>query len=520
MEKKILFSATRMLKRAALLENDKVVELAIERPDEFRIVGNIYRGKVTSILPGIQAAFIDIGLEKCAFLHATDVDPSLLLDERDISMDRHPAVASSNRKRIARIPIEKVLSVGQEILVQVAKEPISSKGAKITTQISLAGRFLVLVPDTDFIGVSKKTHDFKKREKLKNIIAQIKPKGVGFIVRTIGLQVSETEFIKEIHLLIDAWKKTQNEALSGSGPKLVYQELGITTRVIRDIFSDDVSQVYVDNKSDYQEILEYLRSLSPDLCKRVIHYRESESLFDKFDIEKDLERLLKRKVWLKSGGYILIDKTEALVAIDVNTGRNIGKTNLEDTIFKTNLDAVYEICRQLRLRDIGGLIVVDFIDMRSPENRRKIENEMRKALDNDSTATSYTGLSKFCLMEITRKRVRPELQEFFTNVCHACQGLGWVFSAETVTSRIDRDLKRIRVQDQKLMLAVHPAVAAFLFKDNDRMKKNMERDHRCNLEVIEDEELDQDEYILSTSDGVILQDTSAKDSKESKEDDA
>jgi ribonuclease G len=512
MEKKILFNATRTLKRAALLENNKIVELVVERPDQYRLVGNIYRGKVKSILPGIQAAFIDIGLEKCAFLHATDVDPSLLLDEGDVSSDNYSP--TSNRKRIARIPIEKVLGVGQQVLVQVAKEPISSKGAKITTQISLAGRFLVLVPDTDFIGVSKKTHDFKKREKLKNLIAQIKPKGVGFIVRTIGLQVSETEFIKEIHLLLDAWKKVQDEALSGAGPKLVHQELGITTRVIRDIFADDVSQVYVDDESDYREILGYLRSLSPDLCQRVIPYKESESLFDRFDIEKDLERLLKRKVWLKSGGYILIDRTEALVAIDVNTGRNIGKTNLEDTIFRTNLDAVYEIGRQLRLRDIGGLIVIDFIDMRSPENRKKIENEMRKTLDSDPTATSYTGLSKFCLLEITRKRVRPELQEFFTDVCHACQGLGWVFSPEAVTGRIDRDLKRIKVSDHDLMLAVHPAVAAFLFKDDQMMKKNMERDHHCKLEIIEDDELDQDEYVLSTSDGVVLQDTSTKESKE------
>lgn len=514
MEKKILFNATRTLKRAALLENNKIVELVVERPDEYRLVGNIYRGKVKSILPGIQAAFIDIGLEKCAFLHATDVDPSLLLDERDISNDRFSSLTSSNRKRIARIPIEKVLSVGQEVLVQVAKEPISSKGAKITTQISLAGRFLVLVPDTDFIGVSKKTHDFKKREKLKDIIAQIKPKGVGFIVRTIGLQVSETEFIKEIHLLLDAWKKAQSVALSGSGPKLVHQELGITTRVIRDIFSDDVTQVYVDEENDYREILGYLRSLSPDLCQRVIHYKERESLFDKFDIEKDLERLLKRKVWLKSGGYILIDRTEALVAIDVNTGRNIGKTNLEDTIFRTNLDAVSEICRQLRLRDIGGLIVVDFIDMRILENRKKIENEMRRALDNDPTATAYTGLSKFCLMEITRKRVRPELQEFFTDVCHACQGLGWVFSAETVTARIERDFKRLKVNEKDLILAVHPAVAAFLFKDDGLMKRTMERDFHCALQVIEDGEMDQDEYVLSTTTGVVLQDTSSKESKD------
>ena len=359
----------------------------VERPDNFRLVGNIYRGKVMSILPGIQAAFIDIGLEKGAFLHASDVDPTLLLD-----MDQNPFMGgNARRKRIVRIPIEKVLSVGQQILVQVTKEPIGTKGPKVTTQISLAGRFLVLVPDTDFIGVSKRSHDLAKRNRLKKLISQLKPKGVGFIVRTIGLQVSEPEFINEIHMLLDGWKKTQHEALEGKGPKLVFCEMGITTRVIRDLFSDEVKEVYVDNEEDYREILSYLNALSPDLTRRVVLYKEKTPLFDKFDIEKDLERLLKRKVWLRSGGYILIDRTEALVAIDVNTGRNVGKTNLEETIYKTNYEAAGEIGRQLRLRDIGGLIVVDFIDMRSADNRRKIENLMGKTLAADPAQLRIPG---------------------------------------------------------------------------------------------------------------------------------
>jgi ribonuclease G len=498
MQKKILFNGTPTEKRAALLENDKIVEIVVERPDHFRLVGNIYRGRVMSILPGIQSAFIDIGLEKCAFLHATDVDPTLLLEESDKVMERFTG-DNQNRKQIPRIPIEKILNVGDQILVQVAKEPISTKGAKVTTQISLAGRFLVLVPDADFIGVSKKNTDAKKRARLKQIIAQIKPPGVGFIVRTIGLQMSETEFINEIHMLIDAWKMAQDEALEGTGPKIVHRELGITTRVIRDIFTDDVTEVYVDQEDDRKEILSYLKALSPDLCKKVILYKEKTPLFDKFNIEKDLERLLKRKVWLKSGGYILIDRTEALVAIDVNTGRNVGKTNLEDTIVKTNLEAATEICRQLRLRDIGGLIVIDFIDMRNPENRKKLEAYMRKTLDADPTVTSGTGLSKFGLMEITRKRVRPELQEFFTNVCPACGGLGWVFSPETVTARIDRDLRRLAEVKAQIILSVHPAVAAYLLKDDGVMKKMLEREHKCTVTLIEDDELDQDEYMFEDS---------------------
>jgi ribonuclease G len=498
MQKKILFNGTPTEKRAALLENDKIVEIVVERPDHFRLVGNIYRGRVMSILPGIQSAFIDIGLEKCAFLHATDVDPTLLLEESDKVMDRFIG-DNQNRKQIPRIPIEKILNVGDQILVQVAKEPISTKGAKVTTQISLAGRFLVLVPDADFIGVSKRNTDAKKRARLKQIIAQIKPPGVGFIVRTIGLQMFEAEFINEIHMLVDSWKKAQDEALKGTGPKLVHRELGITTRVIRDIFTDDVTEVYVDQEDDRKEILSYLKVLSPDLCKKVILYKEKTPLFDKFNIEKDLERLLKRKVWLKSGGYILIDRTEALVAIDVNTGRNVGKTNLEDTIVKTNLEAATEICRQLRLRDIGGLIVIDFIDMRNLENRKKVEAYMRKTLAADPTVTSGTGLSKFGLMEITRKRVRPELQEFFTNVCPACGGLGWVFSPETVTARIDRDLRRQVQVKADVILSVHPAVSAYLLKDDGVMKKMLEREHKCIVTLIEDDELDQDEYMFEDS---------------------
>ncbi|MBN1760240.1 MAG: Rne/Rng family ribonuclease [Chitinispirillaceae bacterium] len=502
MEKKILFNATPTEKRAALLENEKVVELVVERPDYFRLVGNIYRGKVTSILPGIQAAFVDIGLEKCAFLHATDVDPSVLLDADDSLMERYTGQGASNkRKRIAKIPIEKVLTVGQEILVQVLKEPISTKGAKLSTQISLAGRFLVLVPDTDFIGVSKKSSDVKRRSRLKKIIADIKPSGVGFIVRTIGLKVSEQEFINEIHQLLDFWRKAQAAALEGSGPKLVHRELGITTRVIRDLFSEDVTKVYADQEEDFKEILGYLRALSPALCNRVVHYKDKVPLFDQFDIEKDLERLLKRKVWLRSGGYVLIDRTEALVAIDVNTGRNIGKSSLEETIFKTNLDAAAEICRQLRLRDIGGLIVVDFIDMRQADHRRTIERTMQKLLAADPSANACTGLSKFGLMEITRKRVRPELQEYFTDVCPACEGLGWVFSAESVTARIDRDLRRRTDKKGDLELLVPSSVSAYLTMEGSQILKMLEREHGRKLTIVEDDELDQDEYTIRQMSG-------------------
>ena len=483
MGKKILFTATPTEKRAALLDNDRVVELVVERPDSLKVVGNIYRGKIVSILPGLQAAFVDIGLSKAAFLHASDVDPSLLLDEGDASLERYTEQNNNKRKRIVRIPIEKVLEEGQEIVVQVIKEPIGTKGAKVTTQISLAGMFLVLVPDANFIGVSKKTTDDKRRQRLKKLIASLKPPGVGFIVRTIGLKVAEPEFVKEIQSLCSKWRSAQDEALRGSAPKLVYREMGITTRVIRDLFSEDVSDVYVDQADDFAEIQSYLRVMSPELCQKIVLYNDKPPLFDKFNIEKDLELSLKRKVWLKSGGYILFDHAEALLAIDVNTGRNVGRSSLEDTIFKTNLDAAHEIARQFRLRDIGGIIVIDFIDMEKAENRRRIEDEMHNLLKKDPTVTDCTGLSKFGLMEITRKRVRPELQELFTDVCNVCNGIGWVFSPATVTSRIDRWLNRADAKDtpRELVLAVNPAVKAYLTKENSHMLKKLEIEHNFHL---------------------------------------
>ena len=468
--------------------------MVVERPDTYRILGNIYRGKVTSILPGLQAAFVEIGLERTAFLHASDIEPSVLLNEDDELLERYARSDSPKRRAIVRIPIEKLLEKGQGVLVQVIKEPIGTKGAKLTTQISIAGRFLVLVPDADFIGVSKRTKDLKKRTRLKRLIAQIKPPGVGFIVRTMGLKVAEPEFIREIHLLLDAWRTASNEALKGSGPKLIHREMGITTRVIRDLFSEEVDEVYVDDEEDYKEIQSYLAALSPALLERVVLYKGNEPLFDKFDIEKDLERLLRRKVWLRNGGYILIDRTEALVAIDVNTGRNVGKHALEQTIFETNMEAVGEICRQLRLRDIGGLIVIDFIDMRTQQHRKALEHAMYKALAADPTTTSATTLSKFGLLEITRKRVRPELQEFYTDVCHACNGLGWVFSPETVTTRMDRDLRRMASRKGEARIAVHPAVAAYVLQDSARIKHLLEMEHNRTLIIVPDEELDQDEY--------------------------
>ena len=501
-KKILLFNSTTVEKRAALLEGGKVVEIVVERPDQFRILGNIYRGRITTILPGIQSAFIDIGLKKSAFLHASDVNPSLLMEDEFVEHYSNKR-SRSKRKQIPRVPIEEVLEVGQDILVQVSKEPIGNKSPKVTTQVSLAGRFLVLVPDSNFIGVSKKTKDIKARQRLKRVVSQIKPQGIGFIVRTIGLKVSESELVAEMKSLIQKWKETQDQALTGSGPRLIQKEYAITTQVIRDLFSEDVDEVWSDLHDDYIQILDYLRTVSPELCNRVHYYTGDISLYRKFDIEKDIDRSLKRKVWLKNGGYLYFDQTEALWAIDVNTGKNVGKNDLEETILQTNLAAAHEICRQLRLRDIGGLIVVDFIDMKKIEYKRRLEDEMQRLLALDPTTTSATQLSKFGLMEITRKRVRPELQEFFTDVCLSCDGLGRVFSPTTVTAQIDRWLQQARTQNcpTDLIVYVSESVAAFISKDNNRIIKEFERQYHLTLLVEIDDTLDQDEFAVYTHQG-------------------
>ncbi|MBD3420260.1 MAG: Rne/Rng family ribonuclease [Chitinivibrionales bacterium] len=496
MVKTILFTSRPTETRAALLENGKVAELVVERPDDIRIAGNIYRGRIDSVIPGLQAAFIDIGLDKCAFLHASDVDPRLLLEKDSQLVEQYMNRLRGKRRKVPQVPIEKVMKVGQEILVQIIKEPIGSKGPKVTTNLSIAGRFLVLVPDSDFIGVSKKSMDLKKRRRLKQLLSSLKPSGIGFIVRTIGLEVSEEEFVKEIHSLIKAWQDLRTKALSSENDRLVHKEIGIATRVMRDLLDNEVQEVWVDEEKEYEEIKAYLQTVSSHLLGRLFLYKEKIPLFDKFDIEKDLERSLKRKVWLKSGGYLTFDHGEALLAIDVNTGRNIGKREFEETLLHTNLEAAVEICRQLRLRDIGGLIVVDFIDMRIMENRKKVEREMRYRLHRDSSSIVCTGLSKFCLLEITRKRTRPELQQMYTDICPTCNGLGWVFSPATVTARIDRWLKRadLRPEDRKLTLAVHPSVAKYLQEKNRDVMQKLEEVHHVKLHLMEDENFDQDEY--------------------------
>jgi ribonuclease G len=371
MHKEIIVNSTPYEVRIAILEDKELVEHLIERAESKRMVGDIHKGVVTAVLPGIQAAFVDIGTEKAAFLHVSD-----LLETRDDvddePTDRRRGPRGNGRPQRVLPAIQDILQKGQELLVQVTKEPIATKGPRITTQISLPGRFAVIMPNVDHVGVSRKIEDRAERQRLKELVVELKPADCALIVRTVGEGAERKALEHDVQHLVDMWREIQTKAATVHAPAPVHQDVGLVIGLVRDVFNDDVDQLVLDDRAAYDQLMEYLKSFAPDLRSRVKLYTDPMPIFDKYGIENELDKTLDRKVWLKKGGYILIEQTEALVAIDVNTGRFTGKKNQEETILKTNLLAAREISRQLRLRDIGGIIVIDFIDMESEANKKKV----------------------------------------------------------------------------------------------------------------------------------------------------
>ncbi|MGB9620147.1 MAG: Rne/Rng family ribonuclease, partial [Armatimonadota bacterium] len=415
MSKEIIVNVDSRETRVAIIESGKLVELMVER--EERVVGSIYKCKVANVLSGMDAAFVDIGLDRNAFLYVGDVLP-----EMD---DEFP---SARREAGRAVKIKDVLKPGQELLVQVVKGPRGTKGARVSTRISLPGRYLVLMPEADNIGVSRKIEAEGERERLKRIGENIRPLGFGLIVRTEAESRSEAELRQDLEFLLRMWGQIQEKAAKVSAPGLVHQDLSLIYKTIRDAFGSDVSKMIIDSPVDYEKAVELIELISPKMRSRLHLYDESEPIFERYSIESEIESLLRRKVWLKSGGHVTFDSTEALTAIDVNTGKFIGSTSLSDTILKTNLDAVVEIARQLRLRDIGGIIVIDFIDMASAKDRQKVVSALEKELHKDRTRTKICHISPLGLVEMTRKRTGETLTELVTEPCPYCQGRGRVES--------------------------------------------------------------------------------------------
>jgi ribonuclease G len=456
--------------RVALVEDGLLGELYIERKRERGIAGNIYKGRVERVLPGMQAAFVNIGAEKSAYLHVSDVrgtpdDLKRLFsgdagkgsdDEDDEEADRKRAHGGAR--------IEDLLKEGQEIVVQVTKEPISTKGARTTRYVSLPGRHLVFMPTVDHIGISRRIASDKERRRLREIVESMRPPGSGFIVRTVAENVSEKELKSDMEFLIKLWNEIVKRSESGRCPALIYNDLDLLLRTVRDMFTPDVEKLIIDSRAEYDRVKKFIAALMPDFTGHIELYEGADPIFDGYGIEIEIDRALERKVWLKSGGYLIVDEMEALTAIDVNTGRFVGKSSLEDTITKTNLEACREVAEQLRIRSIGGMIVVDFIDMDRPHNREKVTRAFNEHLRRDRAKATVTRISELGLIEMTRKRTRESLLHNLTEPCTYCEGKGYTKSRHTIAYELLREIRRQGdlIESDTIIIEAHPTVAEVL----------------------------------------------------------
>ncbi|MCQ9329818.1 ribonuclease G [Pelistega suis] len=428
MSEQILVNTTPFETRVAVIEQGTLQEIHIERANQRGKVGNVYLGKVVRVLPGMQSAFVDIGLEKAAFIHIADL--------------RENRIARNNG--LPQLQIEKILFEGQPIMVQVIKDAINNKGARLSNQISIAGRILVYMPFDNHIGVSQKIESETDRDRLKEYVSSLIPKDEkgGYIIRTQAEMASEEEIKRDIDYLSLRWRKLQEAIQTQAAPCLIYQDLDLVERVMRDIVTPDTRSVSIDSRSAYQHLVDWAKVYTPEISDKIQHYSGNKPLFDTANIEDEITMALARRVNLKSGGYLMIDQTEALTSIDVNTGGFVGWRNFNDTIFKTNLEASIEIARQLRLRNLGGIIIIDFIDMDNLEHQEAVLSELKKALANDRTRTSLNGFSPLGLVEMTRKRTRDSLTTLLTEPCPTCDSRGYVRTPKTIAYTIMREILR------------------------------------------------------------------------------
>ncbi|MCX6152121.1 MAG: Rne/Rng family ribonuclease [Ignavibacteriales bacterium] len=479
MVKEIIINSSTSQTRVAIIEDNYLVDFFVDHPEKRRMVGDIYLGKVARVLPGIKAAFIDIGMKHDAFLHFSDIGDrleglqSILDEDSDIDEDddepfngQAPAKISQPQvDEYARreIPIPK-LHKGQEILIQITKEPVGNKGVRVTSSISLPGRFCVLLPFDNKIGISKKISDFKERRRLKYIARGIIPENCGLIIRTAAKEQTEEALSEDLKYLWKTWEDLQASVKTEKPPSLVYQDLSTTSSVIRDLFTPDVSKIFIDSKKLYKQIKSYIHLLQPSLEDKIELFREQSSIFESFKIEEQIKMLMGRRVPLPAGGYIIIDHTEAMVVVDVNSGRYAAKKEQELNSLRTDLEAAREIARQLRLRDIGGLIVVDFIDLDDDKNRKKIYDELKKEFRKDRARVSVLPMTEFGLVQITRQRIRENILHIMNEVCPFCAGTGLLTKKSNLIHEIEEWLKRFKrsSSEKLLILNVHPSLGKIL----------------------------------------------------------
>jgi len=489
---KILVESDPHQTRVAVLENDRLTEVFVERLRHRGLVGNVYKGRVTRVLPGMQAAFVDIGLERDAFLYVSDVDARLETemapeDEEDGEMEREPEPGPS---------IDALLKTGQEVIVQVVKDPLPNKGARITSHVTLPGRYLVLLPTVRHFGISRRIEDPEERERLLELLDRIAPPNTGLIVRTVGEEREEADFESDLTYLTALWRRLQQRADQVSAPTLLHRDFDVALRTIRDLLAPDIIVVWVDGEETYERIVEFLDQVQPALARKVRLFQQEASLFERFGIEEQIEAALKSKVWLKSGGYIVINPTEALVAIDVNTGRYVGEHNLEETVLQTNLEAVQEIVRQIRLRDLGGILVIDLIDMVESEHREQVFEALKQELKKDRARTKMLSISEFGLVEITRKRSRANLERLLTQPCPYCEGRGRIKSLSTLCLNLRRELLRGHrpLGGGEVLLRVNPEVARALQQEERAILDELERTIEAQILIQSDSALHHERF--------------------------
>lgn len=507
MASEIVMNITKRETRLALIENGQVAELHLERKGERGIVGNIYKGRVIKVLPGMQAAFVDIGLPRAAFLYVGDIhhhvhDLDFMMNEEE---DEEPeedenSIPDAIPDQIpSYLPIEELIQEGEDILVQISKEPLGSKGARITSHISIPGRHLVFMPTVDHVGISRRIENELERQRLKDIISEIKPLSCGVIVRTVSEHESQEKLKADLEFLQGSWERILEKEKRVPAPYLIYEDLDLCIRGVRDLFTENVSRLVLDSRDHYYRILEFMETFMPSLKPHVELYEGDEPIFDYFGIEMELNKALGRKVWLKSGGYINIDFTEALVAIDVNTGRFVGKRNLQETILKTNLEASREIAYQLRLRNIGGIIIVDFIDMDRPTDRDKVFNALQEALRKDKQKTNILKISELGLVQMTRKRTRESLTRTLCEQCPYCEGKGFLKSQMTVCYEILRAIGRELADEYSecLQVTANPEVLKLLFEQENDQLEEIQRKHNTKILLNPDPNMVQEQYEIT-----------------------
>ena len=491
MQNEILINASRGETRVAILEKGVLCELLVERRGESSMVGSVVKGRVSRVLPGMQASFVDIGLEKAAFLYAGDYyeydsDVDLGDEEGEVRARPQQRRGGGRRNGGSRVVprIDTILSEGQEIVVQVAKEPIGTKGARITSHVSIAGRHLVLTPWGNRVGVSRRIESDRERRRLREVVERVRPRDLGFIIRTAGEGAREADLEADVRYLASVWEEIQQRQDTALAPSVLHSELSLPLRVIRDFANGETRRIVIDSPDVHAQMQDFVSRFMADPRPKIELYRGAEPIFDHFAVESQIDANLGRKVWLKSGGYLIVDQSEALTAIDVNTGRYVGKRDLEETVLKTNLEAVKEVVYQLRFRNIGGLIIIDLIDMESGENREKVYRALQEALRQDKAKTNILKISELGLVEMTRKRTRENLVQTLCEPCAYCEGRGYVLSGESVAFKVLREIRKDlpRFRGRKIALAVHARVAEQLLRERASLRV-LEQDLGREIEV-------------------------------------